>query len=162
MTSTNDQLRYLHRVVSVPFPMLELPVADMIKVRQDGVFDAWREAVGRGFERMDGFDQDLLLNPNSAQLAIIRKTLEDAADQLRQQLNRSNVLRNSIRGLTGFALSAACGALGSMGGPVTGAASAGAGFLGGALIDWLGGRPGTGERAFKRLIVQVFDDPTAG
>lgn len=158
MMSTHDQLRYLHRAVSVPFPTLELPVAEMMSVRKDGLFDAWRVAVNRSFEKMGSLDQDQLLDPNSAQLAIIKESLEDSVDELRRQLNRSDVLRRSVCGSTGFALSTVCGALGSIGGPVIGGAAAGAGFLGGALIEWLGGRPGTGERAFKRLIVQVFNE----
>ncbi len=137
-------------------PYLEIAVDELVALRQDGLFEAWRGALGEALRRAAQLEDDDVIDPEGARLTEIRQSLLDASRSAVVDTRRSRVLRSSSIGAASFAVGCATGALGAVGGVDMAAAAGGLGALAALAINWLGGRPTSGQRKFRRFVSQLF------
>jgi hypothetical protein len=156
--SSQDQLHFFPDLLDQELPILNLPVSDLVKIRKDGLFEPWRMSLQRGLRIIAASKESDLINPRSAERQTLREVMEEGADNFRNQVGRSRTMRNSQVGLMGFGASCAAGALGSLGGPEIGAVVGGSSYLLTLLLSWFSARSSSGERAFRRLIFNLFND----
>lgn len=158
IAASHDRIRHLPDLLQQEFPVFDLATADLVKIRKDGLFDTWRSSLQRGLSIIAASDDSDLIDPRTTRRLELRDTMEEGASRIRGELGRSQVLRNGQIGVVSFGASCATGAVASLGGAEVGAAVGGASFLVTALLRWFGGRPSSGERAFRRLVFQLFRD----
>lgn len=156
-TESVDRLIFLPSLLTQELPLLDLSVEDAVAIRKDGIFDTWRHGVELWLDRIGTVDETQLLDPAGATRRELSEAMADAQNQLRQSIGKSAVLKQRQVGVMGFAISCVAGGLGAIGGPITGVLVGGAAFGASAVIRWLGGRPTSGERAFRRLVVQLTE-----
>lgn len=158
----HDSLHYLPDLLALSLPCFDLSVHDLVTIRRDGLFDAWHNSLRHGLASVRALPADQLLDPQSARRIELSHYMLAAADDVARQVKRSSVLRAAKMGTMNFGIACAFGALAAVGaGPVVGGAVGGGGFLANTIVSWLGSRPASGERAFRRLAVEVFTPPRA-
>lgn len=155
---SHDRINYLPAFLSLPLPIFDLNSADLMSLHHHGLFEHWKAALEEALRQAYLLDEDTLLDPDSARVRMIRDMMTDAEQSTRRSIKRSRVLRSAELRSAKFTIAAASGALGTFDGPTGGAGAAGAAFLLSSLIDWLGGRPSQGQRAFRRMIPQIFGE----
>jgi hypothetical protein len=162
IVKSHDSLHYLPDLLGLSLPCLDLSVHDLVKIRKDGLFEAWHEALRRGVASIQALDEDQLLDPQSARREELGHYMLAAADDVARQVRHSNVLRAAQIGTLNFGIACAFGALAAVEvGPVAGGFVAGGSFLANMIVSWLGGRPSSGQRAFRRLAIELFTPPLA-
>jgi hypothetical protein len=152
-----DRLRFLPRLIGLPFPDMRIGVNELIAIRRDGLFSAWQAAVQRGLTTIEQLNEDDLFDPDAVKLTELRTALESASHEVSKEISKSSTLRKSFVKVSSFGVACAAGALGAMGGPILGGVAGGAALVGAGVVNWLGGRPTAGERSFRKLIVQLFE-----
>lgn len=153
---SHDRLSFFPRLLRLPLPDIELPVKDMIHVRDDGLFDDWRMAFSRTLTQLRD-PGTLLASGDSEDVRALRAELDSASRQLGSRIERWKSLRRAVVGATGLSVACAAGALQAGAGPAESSAIGGMSYLAGMLAEYFGGRPTEGVRAFRRLVVQLFD-----
>ena len=153
---THDQLSYFPRLLKLPLPDFQLPVTDMIHVRDDGLFDDWRMAFSRTLTQLRD-PGTLLTTGESETVKELERELNSVANQLGSRIERWRSLRKALVGMTGLSVACTAGALQAGAGTATSSAIGGGSYLTGMIAEYLGSRPSRGIRAFRRLIVQLFD-----
>lgn len=158
IASSHDRMRYLPALLQQEFPVFDLSVADLVKIRKDGLFETWRSSLQRGLKVIADSDESDLIDPLTARRRELKEAMEEGAAFIRGELGRSRILRSGQIGVMSFGASCAAGSVASLGGPEVGAAVGGVSFLTTALLRWFGGRPSSGERAFRKLVFELFQD----
>jgi hypothetical protein len=153
---THDRLTYLPDLLSLELPdTRNLSIADLVAVHKHGLFDDWKSALTEGLALARQIDDVEYLQPGSARIREVRSALEAAARRTRETVGRSRSLEIAKR-TSSFGIAVAAGALGALGGPMSAGAAAGGAFAVTTLINWLGGRPTSGTRAFRKMVTQFF------
>jgi hypothetical protein len=155
---SHDRINYLPAFLTLQLPALHLNAEDLVSVHHHGLFAQWKAALEEALRQAYLLDEDSLLDPDSARVRLIRDIMCDAERSTVRSVRRSRKLQSASRGTAKFTIAAASGALGTLDGATGAASAAGGAFLLSAIIDWLGGRPGEGQRAFRRMIPQIFGE----
>jgi hypothetical protein len=156
--SCQGELHFIPEVIRQDFPIFDLSVSDLVKVRKDGLFDTWRSSLKRGLLIASTLNESDFIDPRSARKHEIQEALAQGANDIRKQVGHSRVLRNSQIGVMSFGASCAAGAIASLGGPVVGAAVGGSAYFATVLLNWVAGRRTSGESSFQRLVFQLFNN----
>jgi hypothetical protein len=151
-----DELNFLPDLMRLPLPQFDLPLRDLVRIQQDGLFTLWHRALVRGLERTRTLPTEDLLTPSAQALRVVREELEEAARQVTTSVRRSRTLGGALTGFINFGLAGAAGALGTLGGPEVAATAAGGAYAIGSVVKWLGGRPTTGQQSFGRIAITIF------
>lgn len=157
LVTSHDELHYLPDLLALSLPCFDLSVADLLKVRSADLFEEWRRSLERGLATVQHLDDAALMDPSSAKRRLLGQEMMAAADRVSQEARKSSLLRRASLGMSTFGVACAAGALGAIAaGPVGGAIVGGATATATSVISWLGGRPESGERAFRRLALALF------
>lgn len=151
----HDRLVFLPDLLSIPLPVLDLAPKDLLAVRRDGYMEELRIAIRDATEAAATLDESQLLEPSGVIQQEFRNKLEQAADRAHAATRRSRTLRRATVGVGTFSVGCATGALGAVAGPGVAAAAGGLSVLGAAIVEWLGGRPSSGQRAFRRILTSI-------
>jgi len=108
---SHDALHCLPDLLSLSLPCFDLSVHDLVKIRQEGLFDEWQRALRRGLMNIQALDDDQLLDPRSARRQELGEYMAAAADDVNMQVRSSSVLRKALTGTTNFGIACAAGAL---------------------------------------------------
>jgi hypothetical protein len=155
--TTHDRLSFFPKVLSLPLPNLNLSLTDMVNVRDDGIFDEWRSAFCTSLTTLRD-PSTTLMGVDSLMVHELEKELWVAAGRLATKVDKRPSLRKAMTGTVGLSVACVTGSLAAGAGPLFASALGGASYIAGVVTRWLGNRPARGEQAFKRLIVQLFDE----
>jgi hypothetical protein len=150
-----DRLNFVPELMNLNLPTATASIADMRRVREDGLFDDWLDVLSGAMSELRTLPGDDLVDLHAAQVRVIERHLKAAAESVAARSQKRAAARLNMQA-TKFSLAVASGAVGAVGGVVGGAAGAAAGFLGGSILDWVGGRPSQSERAFTRFMTNFL------
>lgn len=153
-----DRIRYLPDLLSLRIPNVSLATQDLVALRKDGIFEGVRDALSEALRRTASLDDSDVVDPASVRLREIREHLETAAADAIIETRRSKILRSAVTGSVAIGIGCATGALGATGGFQNAAAAGGAGSAAGLVLGWLGGRPRSGTRQFRRVVSHLFEE----
>jgi hypothetical protein len=153
-----DRIRFLPDLLSLRIPNVALSAQELIAIRRDGMFESVRAALSEALRRTASLDDDEVVDPAGVRVREIREYLDDAAAAAVAETSRSRVIRTSVTGSVAIGVGCATGALGATGGLEAAALAGGVGSAAGMVLGWLGGRPRSGTKRFRRVVAHLFGD----
>lgn len=154
-----DRLHFAPALLRLKLPDFRASPDDLLAIQDAGLFGRWQAALEEGLRHAASVPTQDLVDPSSAEMREVRKSLEAAAASLGTTVRTSSRFSSLVTQSLNMGLASASGALGAaLAGAAGAAALGGATYAATAVLDWLGDRPAQGERAFKRLIPVVFGE----
>jgi hypothetical protein len=153
-----DRYRFLPDLIALEIPRIALATDELVRLRQDGLFEDLRRGLTEAMRRTSTIDDEAVVDPASVRVQEVREYLADVVAESVRETMRSRVIRSATTGTFAIGIGAVSGALGSSGGMEVAAIAGGAGSAAGLVLGWLGGRPRSGTKRFRRLVTRLFAD----
>jgi hypothetical protein len=114
LSHAHDRLSFLPELLSLQLPCFDLSVEDMLRIRREGLFNDWQDAVKKGVMSLQSVDSSRLLDPRSAIRDEVQHEIREAAEELNRRVRDSGFLRHALIGGTTFGIACAAGSLGAI------------------------------------------------